>query len=67
MMPGWIIAAFFVAVLGGGLAWLGCRDRRRRAAGSGSPIGRSGAARRDPLHREATHYLASGALPRWDP
>ena len=21
----------------------------------------------DPLHRQAAHYRASGALPRWDP
>jgi len=23
--------------------------------------------RTDPLHRQAAHYRASGALPRWDP
>jgi hypothetical protein len=59
------------ALLGAGIlvaaaALLSKRGRRRSAGGR--RYDRSHRHRReDPLHRRATHYLASGALPRWDP
>jgi hypothetical protein len=62
----WIIIAALALGVGIAAALLK-RDRRhpagRPAEGRHPPQARPA----DPLHRHATHYLASGALPRWDP
>lgn len=68
-----IIAAWpIVAAIAAGGAIVACllrsRDRRR----SDEPPARGRQLRatvrpEDALHQRARHYLASGALPRWDP
>jgi hypothetical protein len=39
----------------------------RRPSGMSDRLRSAQAGRADPLHRQAAHYRASGALPRWDP
>jgi hypothetical protein len=41
--------------------------RGRRPARMSAHRGNRRSDRADPLHRQAAHYRASGALPRWDP
>jgi hypothetical protein len=60
-MASWFIA-MLIATSAAAAVVLLARDRRPRTRPPGF---RSSQA--DPLHQHATHYLASGALPRWDP
>ena len=68
LMAAWLTAAIIAAIAAVGVTAAFLRDRRHPA---GTPAGgrysRSNIRPEDPLHQRAKHYLASGALPRWDP
>jgi hypothetical protein len=67
MMLEWILALLAVAAIVGIAARLARRDRRHPAGTPAEGRHPPHARPADPLHKHATHYLASGALPRWDP
>lgn len=66
-MLSWAIFAAIVAALGGCVVALFLRGGRHSSHPTGDHRGKPAAGPSDPLHRRATQYFASGALPGWDP
>ena len=66
MMVDWIIPGLLLlAVVAIIAAVLGSLRHPHRGLGTGRRPRHARPA--DPLYRHATHYFASGALPRWEP
>jgi hypothetical protein len=63
---GWMDLALIVIAIVAAIA-TALAVRGRRPARMSAHRGNRRSDRADPLHRQAAHYRASGALPRWDP
>jgi hypothetical protein len=67
----WSIPIAIAAVAAIGVMAVLLRRPRERRHPAGPPATgrhfRANTQPEDPLHQRAKHYLASGALPRWDP
>ena len=65
---GWVLLAIgAAAAVAGAVAVLRSGGQGRRRAGAVVYRQQSRAERSERPYREAAHYRASGALPRWDP
>jgi hypothetical protein len=64
----WVLLAIgAAAAVAGAVAALRSGGRARRHSGAVFYRQRPRRERSEPPHRDAAHYRASGALPRWDP
>jgi hypothetical protein len=64
---GWVVLAIGAAAVAGAVAVLRSGGRGRRYSGAVAYRQRGRAEHGERPYREAAHYRASGALPRWDP
>ena len=64
---GWVVLAIGAAAVAGAVAVLRSGRRGRRYSCAVVYRQRSRVEHRERPYREAAHYRASGALPRWDP